>query len=563
MTVQVITFGDGRLNPLGSSTRRRLLDDLKAAERDPTVTSVVITGRGSNFSAGADMSEFDSDSSAAVATNDDRHSDTTGTTGSPTLLSLVDVVTYVECFPKPVVASIQGVALGGGLELALACHYRIAAASASMGLPEVTVGVIPGAGGTQRLPRLVGVTTALDMILTGKPVTAKRALEIGLVDAVSNEQESAIAMQANAIASKWADWAQLMPLDDRRLLRRPLRETPAELSAIVTAARHKLPPRNRGGESVHCALEAVEACGDDRSSGSGSGDGMQRESQLFHRALAQGHGRRHAFFAVRAAQKNSPLTTTAPPSSSHAPLLQPKDAHVGVVGAGTMGSGIALVLLQAGFTVHLVDIQHDALQKGVALVQKTLQSMALKGSLSESKASLLLSRLVPSQSLQDLKECDLVVEAVVENLVIKKKLFTTLGQVTPPTCLLLSNTSTLDVDQMASVLSPKRQKMCAGWHFFSPAHVMKLVEIVVARETSPETVALLQSLTKKIGKIGVTVGNCDGFVGNRMLNPYTSECVLLLAEGDATVESVDEAIRDFGMALGPFGMSDLAGNDIG
>jgi 3-hydroxyacyl-CoA dehydrogenase len=189
--------------------------------------------------------------------------------------------------------------------------------------------------------------------------------------------------------------------------------------------------------------------------------------------------------------------------------------------------------------------------------------MALKGSLSESKASSLLSHLVPTQSLQDLKKSALVVEAVVENVIIKKKLFTTLGQAKPSTCLLVSNTSTLDMDQMASVLSSKHQKMYAGWHFFSPAHVMKLVEIVVAKETSPETVALLQVLTKKIGKIGVTVGNCDGFVGNRMLNPYTSECVLLLAEGDATVESVDEAIRDFGMALGPFGMSDLAGNDIG
>jgi 3-hydroxyacyl-CoA dehydrogenase/enoyl-CoA hydratase/carnithine racemase len=544
--VQVITFGDGRLNPLGSSTRSRLYDDLKAAERDPRIKSVVLTGKGSNFSAGADITEFDS---SVVADDTDANTDTT-------VVSLRDVVTYVESFPKPIVAAIQGVALGGGLELALASHYRIAAPSATMGLPEVTIGVIPGAGGTQRLPRLIGVTKALDMILTGKPVTAKKALEIGLVDAVVSDMTESVIQTA----TKWADWAQLMPLDDRRLMQQPLKETPAELKAIVKAAREKLrPPRNRGGESVHCALEAVEACGGNPN------NGMKRESQLFYQALAQGHGQRHAFFAVRAAQKSQ--LTGAPPLSH--PLLQhpnDTDAHVGVVGAGTMGSGIALVLLQAGFTVHLVDSQQEALQKGVAFLTKTLQSMTLKGSLSESQASLLLSRrLVPSSSLQDLKECALVVEAVVENLVIKKKIFTTLDQVTPPTCLLLSNTSTLDMDQMASVLSsPERQKMCAGWHFFSPAHVMKLVEIVVAKTTSHQTVALLQILTRKIGKIGVTVGNCDGFVGNRMLNPYTSECVLLLAEGDAaTVESVDVAILDFGMALGPFGMSDLAGNDIG
>lgn len=551
MTVQVIRFGDGRLNPLGCHTRRRLYDDLQAAEGDPRITSVILTGRGSNFSAGADLTEFDS-----LLSNNEQP-----------FPSLVDVVTYVEAFSKPIVAAIKGVALGGGLELALACHYRIAAVPADsvpsatttvMGLPEVTVGVIPGAGGTQRLPRLVGTPQALSMILTGKPVTAKKALDMGLVDAICSPQSLI------QTATTWADWAQLMPLDDRRLSQQPLKETSAELSAIVNKARRNLPPRERGGESVHCALEAVEACG---SSSVGPNNGMQREAELFFQALSKGQGQRHAFFAVRAAQKSKLVTTTATAPTQHARQLQlqPKaTTHVGVIGAGTMGSGIALVLLQAGFTVHLVDIQQEALQKGVTFLQQTVHSMVAKGSLSESKASSLLSRLKPSQSLQDLKECVLVVEAVIENLEVKKKIFTILGQVTPPTSLLLSNTSTLDIDQMASVLLPTtRRGNCAGWHFFSPAHRMKLVEIVVAQTTTPQTVATLQALTKRIGKIGVTVGNCDGFVGNRMLNPYTSECVLLLAEGTATVESVDKAILDFGMALGPFGMSDLAGNDIG
>ena len=229
-----------------------------------------------------------------------------------------------------------------------------------------------------------------------------------------------------------------------------------------------------------------------------------------------------------------------------------------------MGSGIALVLLQANFTVHLVDIQQEALQKGIVFLHQTIHSMVTKGSLSASKAFSLLSRLEPSQNLQDLRECVLVVEAVVEKLHVKKTIFETLNQVTPSTSLLLSNTSTLDMDQIASVVSPNRRGYCAGWHFFSPAHVMKLVEIVVVpNTTSSETVTVLQALTKQLGKIGVIVGNCDGFVGNRMLNPYTSECVLLLTEGCATVESVDKAIVDFGMALGPFVLSDLAGNDIG
>ena len=528
MTVRVITFGDGRLNPLGSHTRQRLYEDLQAAESDASVTSVVLTGNGSNFSAGADLTEFDS-------------------LGSSQGVSLVDVVNYIEHFSKPIVAAIQGVALGGGLELALACHYRVASPAARMGLPETTVGVIPGAGGTQRLPRLVGVQTALDTILTGKQVSSTQAFDMGLVDAVSSTNKEQSVQQC---AAKWADWAQLMPLADRRVSRLPLQESSTQVQAICKAVALKLPPRERGGESVHCALEAVAACA--------SPNGMQREGELFFRALSKGAGQRHAFFAVRAAQKSK----LAPPKQ-HALLTKPPSVPVGVVGAGTMGSGIALVLLQAGFTVHLVDIQQEALQKGIAFLQRTVQSMVTKGSLLGSKASSILKRLLPSQSLQDMKDCMLVLEAVVENLDIKRKIFTTLGQVTPPTALLLSNTSTLNINEMAAVLSPERQGYCAGWHFFSPAHRMKLVEIVVASQTLPETVALLQLLTKRIGKVGVTVGCCDGFVGNRMLAPYTGECCLLLAGGDATVESVDRAIVDFGMAMGVFAMSDLAGNDIG
>ena len=527
--IRLITFGDGRLNALGAHTRQRLFEDLQAAEDDENVSSVILLGAGQNFSCGADITEFDS----LVASSQNN-------------ISLVDVVNYVEAFSKPIVAAIQGVALGGGCELALACHYRVALPTARIGLPEVTVGVIPGAGGTQRLPRLVGVQKALNMILTGKPVSATQAFDLGLVDAVASDGDTSL----QDCAAKWADWAVLMPLNDRRLSRLALRENPVEVKAICRAAAKKLPPRERGGESVHCALEAVEACA--------GPNGMQREGELFFQALSKGQGQRHAFFAVRAAQKSK-----LPPPKQHALLSKPPTAPVGVIGAGTMGSGIALVLLQAGFTVHLVDIQQEALQKGVAFLQRTVQSMVTKQNLSQSQASSLLGRLVPSQSLNDMKDCALIVEAVVEKMVVKQKIFSTLGEVTPPTALLLSNTSTLDINQMAAVLPPERRGYCAGWHFFSPAHRMKLVEIVVASQTSPESVALLQVLTKRIGKVGVTVGCCDGFVGNRMLAPYTGESCLLLAEGDATVESVDRAMSAFGMAMGPFCMSDLAGNDIG
>lgn len=526
--VRVITFGDGRLNALGALTRKRLFEDLEAAESDKSVSSVILLGAGQNFSAGADLTEFDN----LVASTQDS-------------VSLVDVVNYVEGFSKPVVAAIRGVALGGGCELALACHYRIALPTARIGLPEVTVGVIPGAGGTQRLPRLVGVQKALNMILTGKPVSATQAFDLGLVDAVAATDTS-----LEACAAKWADWAVLMPLNDRRLSRQSLKENPAKVKAICRAAAKTLPPRERGGESVHCALEAVEACA--------GPNGMQREAELFFQALSKGQGQRHAFFAVRAAQKSK-----LPSPKQHALLSKPPTAPVGVIGAGTMGSGIALVLLQAGFTVHLVDIQEEALQKGVAFLERTVQSMVTKQNLSRTQASSLVGRLIPSQSLNDMKDCALIVEAVVEKMVVKQKIFSALGKVTPPTALLLSNTSTLDINQMAAVLPPERRAYCAGWHFFSPAHRMKLVEIVVASQTSPESVALLQVLTKRIGKVGVTVGCCDGFVGNRMLAPYTGESYLLVAEGDATVESIDKAMSAFGMAMGPFRMSDLAGNDIG
>ena len=528
---KVIRFGDGRLNPLGAGTRHHIHSSLEEAKKDSGINSIVLFG-GDNFSAGADLNEFHHQQ----LTKDD--------------ISLLDLVLYIEAYSKPVIAAMDGVALGGGLELAMACHYRVCTARSKLGLPEVSVGVIPGAGGTQRLPRLIGVERALEVILQGRILDGVTAANWNLVHALCPHDQSLV-----DCATKWATWATLLPLVS-------VMETtldPKHVRLVCLSARQRLP--TVGTEGLHAALEAVDACT--------QSNGQEMESTLFYKTLhsAQGKARRHGFFAVRAAQKSTLATTTTTTTTS--PLLTSRTANtqpnsVGVVGAGLMGSGIALVLLQAGFSVLLCDINDTALTKGMTFLQQQIDGNVNKKKWSPTKAASMKKNLKGSTSLLDLQHAQLVVEAVVENLNIKQTIFTQLDNITPPSCLLLSNTSTLSIDSIASTLRPSRREYCAGWHFFSPAHVMKLVEIVVGKDTSEESTAILQVLTKRLGKVGVTVGNCDGFVGNRMLNPYSSEAVLLLSQGVATIESIDGALqREFGMALGPLQMSDLAGNDIG
>ena len=526
-TVAVLEFGDGKLNPLGGLTRQAIQDQLELWRTDCSVASIVLMGRGGNhFSAGADMVEF--------------------TNPTPNVLSVTELTFVIESYPKPIIAAIQGVALGGGLELALSCHYRVALPNAKLGLPEVQVGVIPGAGGTQRLPRLVGVESAVDMILKGKQISGTTAMALRLVDGLCPPQQSLL-----DCAAQWASWAEHMTLPRARDITLDAKH----VQTVCDAAETKLPSIDLGGFGVHAALKAIRASSD-------FVQGMETEQDLFWETLAhpQGQARRHAFFAVRAAQKGKPL----PQGFRHA-LLQPSpQVEVGVIGAGLMGSGIALVLLQAGFTVHLVDINDTALQKGIQFLQYTIATNVKRGVWPKKKAEDVGKRLKSSTKLQNLKDCQLVVEAVLESMKVKQQVFKTLDEVTGPETLLLSNTSTLSIDTIASVLSPRRRANCAGWHYFSPAHKMQLVEIVVGKESSDLNIAVLQSLTKKIGKIGVTVGNCHGFVGNRMVATYTGEACFLLAEGVATVESVDNALaKVHGMIMGPFTMGDLAGNDIG
>jgi 3-hydroxyacyl-CoA dehydrogenase len=399
------------------------------------------------------------------------------------------------------------------------------------------------------------------MILTGKTIPAKKALQLGLLDHVfstttttNGDSSSSILLQE---AQKWASWAEVMPLAGRRVGHLRIKESPKQLQQIFQYAALQLPAPSMGGQGMHAALKAVQACDKPLE------HGRQVEFDLFLQTLvgSQGKARRHGFFAIRLAQK--PLPHNQPPKH-HALLAKSyQPSKAAVIGAGLMGSGIALVLLQAGFrTVYLVDVYQASLDKGVAFLQATIQSYVKRGRMSATKAAQLQAALVPTQRMQDLSSCGLVVEAVIENLSIKQKIFTALDDIVPPDAILLSNTSTLSIDAMASALSPNRRANFAGWHFFSPAHVMKLVEIVVGQGTSPATVGILQHLTKRIQKIGVVVGNCDGFVGNRMLIPYGAETNFLLEEGVATITSIDRAFLNFGIALGPFQMGDLAGLDI-
>mmetsp|Transcript_34658 Transcript_34658/g.81729 ORF Transcript_34658/g.81729 Transcript_34658/m.81729 type:complete len:750 (-) Transcript_34658:176-2425(-) len=543
LVVNFSTAGSNPLNPLGYKLRQLIWKALDKAEADEVIGSVILYGGSRNFSAGADLTEF-----GKVEMNPG----TTGSSGGKEFFPLPEVVKRIENFPKPVVAAISGNALGGGLEVALSCHYRITDETGKFGLPEVNVGVIPGAGGTQRLPRLVTVIKALEMILSGKPIEAKNAKKFGLVDHVVASSDGSLLDSAK----KFANWAELMPLDDRRVGRKTIKESKQELEMIFKGASAKLPSIERGGEGVWAALNAVKAC----SLPIDEGSSVELEQFLKTLAGKQGIARRHAFFAVRKAGK-----MLGSIRNKHHPLLQKsfRTQTAAVIGAGLMGSGICMVLLQAGFTVHLVDVYKESLDKGVAFLKGTIRSYLKRGKISEKKASSMIDSLKPTQKFEDLSSCVLVVEAVIENMKIKKQIFSTLDKITPPDCILLSNTSTLDIDEMASSVSVARRQSFAGWHFFSPAHIMKLVEIVRGAATSMETVCVMQHVTKRVGKIGVVVGNCDGFVGNRLLISYGAETTLLLEEGVASVSSVDKAFLNFGIALGPFQMADLAGLDIG
>lgn len=567
--VAVIAVSDGAppgrpnpVNALSAPVRRYLRTSLRAALNDPSVRAVVLIGRPDGtgaFSAGADIREFaGSDATeGGVTTSDPDDPD-----GTPTL---VDVARLAERSRKPIVAALTGPCLGGGMELALAAQYRVADDTLRYGLPEVKIGLLPGAGGTQRLPRLCGVRHALDVILRGRiNCTAGEGMKCGFVDGVVKEGETVL-----ECAMRWAEWASMLPaatLEGRRIC---LKSVPPDGQGIENGdmcdfARGSLPPKDKGGESAHACLEAVRASYELAS----FDEGMEAEKGLFNDLLyhsLQGRAYRHIFFAERASSSSGRGKVAG------SPLAKGRGA-VGVIGAGTMGRGIAISILRAGYgPVTLVDVNPKGLAAGAKYIQSVLRGDAKKGRLTDSQLEATLSRLVSSTDLSGLADCDLVVEAVFENLRVKKDIFSKLDAIVKKEdALLLSNTSTLDVDVIASSLSPARRGYCAGMHFFSPAHVMKLVEVVQGRDTSPATLDVIRAVTKRIRKVPIVVGNCDGFVGNRMLHPYTTESTLLLVDhggGGAGlgVADVDAAVgpKCFGMAVGPFVMSDIAGNDIG
>jgi 3-hydroxyacyl-CoA dehydrogenase len=510
----VITVDNPPVNALSYAVREGLVRALDAAERDDECQAIVLICSGRTFIAGADIREFDQ---------------------PPKEPHLPDVVARLEACKKPVLAAIHGTALGGGLEVAMGCHYRLASSSAKLGLPEVKLGLLPGATGTQRLPRLVGAERALGMMLSGEPIGARAALDAGLVDRVTDDGD----LLAAAL-----DYANDLR-EPRRV--RDLAVAPVD-PQVFADARQKLATSARGllspGKIVRAVELATELDFD-------AGVAAEREFFAECKNSPQSSGLRHAFFAEREAAKVPGLDKNSPVRDVQ---------KVAVLGAGTMGSGIAYACLGAGFSVHLLDNDDAGLARGETTIGKLFEGGVARGKLTAAAAGEGLARLRTTRDYGDLADADLVIEAVFENMAIKKEVFGKLDAVCRPGAVLATNTSTLDVDAIAAATG--RPQDMIGLHFFSPAHVMRLLEIVRGEETADDVIATALGLAKRLRKVGVVVGNCFGFVGNRMLYSYGRENQLLLLEG-AAPEMIDRVLTDWGMAMGPNAVGDLAGLDVG
>jgi len=519
--VAVLEVDNPPVNALGHAVRQGLEDGLLAAQRDPEVQALVIACKGRTFIAGADIREF-------------------GKPAQPPHLPLL--IQALEDSDKPIVAAIHGTALGGGLEVALACHVRVALASAKLGLPEVKLGLLPGAGGTQRLPRLIGARPALDMIVSGEPITAARAKELGLVDelvATDGDLLEAAVRAANAAAGK--------PPRRCSQLEEHVAAARADLTMFDERAQ-ELNKSRRGYEAPQRCVDTVRAAVT-----LPFAEGIQVERKLFEqlRASDQSKAQRHVFFAERE-------VTKIPDLPADTPVLPIKS--VAVIGAGTMGSGIAIACANAGLDVVLMDREQRFVDKGLASIEQTYAGNVKRGRMTEAQKAEHVARVKGVTSYEQLADVDLVIEAVFEEMPIKKEVFGALDKVCKKGAILATNTSTLDVNEIAA--STSRPEDVIGLHFFSPANIMRLLEIVRGSRTSKTVIATSLQLAKKLNKIGVLVGVCHGFVGNRILYQYRRESLYLLEEG-ASVQQIDKALTDFGFAMGPFAMSDLAGLDIG
>ncbi len=513
--VGVITVKNPPVNALSAAVRDGLMDGIRQGVADDAVKAMVIVGDARTFIAGADIREF-------------------GKPPSGTPLQEVNVA--IEDSPKPVVAAIHGTALGGGLEVALCCHYRYAVPKALVGLPEVKLGLIPGAGGTLRLPRLAGVEQALDLIVTGRFVPAPKAKDLGVVDEVGDE------LVAGAVA-----YAERLAAENAPLRR--VRDLPCEADAAVfDAYRKKIQRSARGFKAPWACIDAVEAAAT-----LPFDEGLAKERELFVAChdSPESAAQRHVFFAEREISRIPDVPKDTP---------QKDIAKVAVIGAGTMGGGISMNYLNAGIPVTILEADPKALDRGVSIIHRNYQNTVSKGRLSEQAMEQRMALLSPTTDYADIADADLVIEAVFEEMEIKKEVFKKLDDTVKADAVLASNTSTLDIDQMAA--ATKRPDQVIGMHFFSPANVMRLLEVVRGKDSSPSTIATAMGSGRKIGKVSVLVGNCHGFVGNRMLHGYTGEAAFLLEEG-ALPYQVDKVIYDFGLPMGPFQMGDLAGLDVG
>ena len=514
-----LTMDNPPLNALSHALRVGLLAGLDRAFADAKVRAIVLSGSERAFSSGADIKEFADGTFYA----------------DPYLPAVVEAV---EAASKPVIAAISGACMGGGLELALGCHYRVARADAKIAFPEVKLGLIPGAQGTQRFPRLVGLETAANMIVSGATVPASAFAGSALFDAITND---ALGMAVADFAKKLAQ--QGHPV--RRVRDLPVKHPQAE--AFLHFAKTSVATVARGLAAPGRALEAVGAAVTQSFA-----SGVATERRIFGELMAseESQALRHAFFAERAASKIPGIDDKTP---------QRKIERVAVVGSGTMGSGIAMSFANAGFPVTLLDAKQDALDRGMSGIRKFYEGAAAKGKLKPDEAKRRAALITPALDFAAVASADLVIEAVFEDIDVKKAVFRELDRVARRGAILATNTSTLDVDAIASFT--RRPGDVLGLHFFSPANIMRLLEVVRAAKTRPEVLATAMTIARKIGKTAVVAGVCDGFIGNRMLDPYAQQALLMLEEG-ASPQQVDRAMEAFGFAMGPFRMSDLAGNDI-
>jgi 3-hydroxyacyl-CoA dehydrogenase len=521
--VAVITINNPPVNALSPGVPEGISESLDQIAQNANIRAVILIGGGRTFIAGADIKEFGK-----------------MTSGKPRGAGLLPFLLKLEDNSKPLIVAIHGTAFGGGLEVAMACHYRVAVSGAQVGQPEVKLGIIPGAAGTQRLPRLAGVAKAVAMCTTGNPVKAAEALQFGIVDRIIEGD-----LLAGAIA--FAREVSAKPAPKTRERNDKL-GTAAENAAIFSAARETVAKKQRGLLAPVAAIAAIEAA-----TKLPFAEGCQVEQKLFTECLFSDQSKAliHVFFSEREVGK-------IPDVPKETPLIPVKSAAV--VGAGTMGGGIAMVLANAGIPVLLKDADQPALDRGLATIQSNYANSVKRGRFTPQDAEARFKRITPTLSYDVFAQVDLVIEAVFEGMALKKEVFKELDRVCKPGAILASNTSTLNIDEIASATS--RPAYVIGTHFFSPANVMRLLEIVRGKATSRELIATCMQLSKSLGKIGVLVGNCRGFVGNRMFGPYRREAQFLVEEG-ASVAAVDKALSDFGMAMGPLATGDLAGLDVG